>query len=245
MRADRPARAPIVFDLDGTLIDSLPGIAAAANALLADNGLAALPVEQVAGFVGLGERVFLDRLIAATALDPRAYDDLLARFLELYIVQSRNTALFPHVADVLEALGADGVPLGLCTNKPSGPLRAVMEAAGLADIFGVVVAGDTLAVRKPDPEPLRHAFAALGESGLFVGDSPVDAETAERAGVPFALFTEGIRDVPLAQIPHAAAFADMRDLPDIYAALTGVCPRSRAQQRRRFSQSSALRSFSR
>jgi len=221
--AGSPARAPIVFDLDGTLIDSLPGIAAAANALLAENGLAALPQGRMAGFVGLGERVFLDRLIAATALDARAYGDLLARFLELYVVQSRDTVLFPRVADVLETFRADGVPLGLCTNKPSGPLRAVIEATGLAGVFGAVVAGDTLAVRKPDPAPLLHAFAGLGASGgLYVGDSPVDSETALRAGVPFALFTEGIRDVPLAEIPHEALFSDMRELPEIYATLTGV-----------------------
>ncbi len=222
MSAGLPARAPIVFDLDGTLIDSLPGIAAAANALLAENGLVALPQGRVAGYVGLGERVFLDRLIAATALDPRAYDDLMARFLELYVAQSRDTVLFPHVSDVLSAFRDGGVSLGLCTNKPSGPLHAVIEATGLAGVFGAVVAGDSLAVRKPDPAPLLHAFAGLGASGgLYVGDSPVDSETARRAGVPFALFTEGIREVPLAEIPHDAAFSDMRELPDIYAALTG------------------------
>jgi phosphoglycolate phosphatase len=92
----------------------------------------------------------------------------------------------------------------------------------LAGVFGAVVAGDTLSVRKPDPAPLLHALAGLGVSGgLYVGDSPVDSETARRAGVPFALFTEGIREAPLAEIPHDAAFSDMRELPDIYAALTG------------------------
>ncbi|MGI1661188.1 phosphoglycolate phosphatase [Palleronia sp. KMU-117] len=212
---------PIVFDLDGTLVDSLPGIALAANTLLAGEGLAPLPERRIGGFVGHGERVFLQRLIAAAGLPEDAFDRLLPRFMSIYVEASRETRLFPHVAEVLDAFAARGVGLGLCSNKPSGPLEAVLDAAGLRGVFAIVVAGDSLPQRKPDPAPLLHALARLpGQGGLYVGDSPVDAETAQRAGVPFALFTEGIREVPVDEIPHDRAFADMRNLPAIYVALT-------------------------
>lgn len=223
------ARPAVVFDLDGTLIDSLPGIAAAANALLAEEGLPPLSEARIGGFVGLGERVFLDRLIAATGLDPAEDARLMARFMELYVARSHDVALFPHVIEVLEGFRSRGVPLGLCTNKPSGPLDAVLASTGLGEVFGAVVAGDTLGLRKPDPAPLRHAFAMLGNlPGIYVGDSPVDAETAHRAGVPFVLFTEGIRDIPVEEIAHAAQYSDIRDLPAIHDDLAGGISR-RAQ----------------
>ncbi|NND41962.1 MAG: HAD hydrolase-like protein, partial [Silicimonas sp.] len=102
---------PVVFDLDGTLIDSLPDVTEAANALLSDEGLEALPQSTVAGFVGLGERVFLDRLIARTGLDRAEYDRLMERFIGHYKVATRNTRLFPGVREALDDLRSDGVPL--------------------------------------------------------------------------------------------------------------------------------------
>jgi phosphoglycolate phosphatase len=212
---------PIVFDLDGTLVDSLPGIAAAANALLADEGLPPLPQAHIGGFVGNGERVFLQRLIASAGLPDDAFDRLRPGFMAHYVAFSRDTPLYPHVAEMLEGFRMAGVPLGLCSNKPAAPLAEVLRAPGLRGMFAAVVAGDTLPQRKPDPAPLLHVFADLGGRGLYVGDSPVDAETAQRAGVPFALFTEGIRDVPVETIPHDRAFADMREMRAIYGALTG------------------------
>lgn len=206
----------VVFDLDGTLIDSLPDIAAAANALLADHAMPPLPQQQIGSFVGMGERVFLDRLIAATALDGTAYDALLEEFVAIYKQSTGRTTVFPGVVAALEALRADGIKLGICTNKPSGPLGAVLSAVDLARWFDVIVAGDTLPVRKPDPAPLRLAFERMGATeGVYVGDSDVDAETAQRATVPFALFTEGIRMKPIDEIPHDRAFTDFALLPGL------------------------------
>lgn len=212
--------APVVFDLDGTLIDSLPGIAGSANALLGEQGLAALPRNVVAGFVGLGEQVFLDRLIAATDLDPRQRPALMERFIHHYMAAARGTRLFDGVAEMLDTLAGAGVAMGLCTNKPAAPLAPVLQETGLAHRFGVVVAGDTLPQRKPDPAPLLHAFEVLGQGpGLYVGDSEVDAETARRAGMAFALYTGGIRQTPVADIPHQAAFDDFSNVPVILARL--------------------------
>lgn len=216
--------AAAIFDLDGTLIDSLPTIASAANALLATEGLPALPAAQVAGFVGLGERVFLDRLIAATDLDAAQYDALLARFMPLYVAASESGShLFDGVAEALNALAARGVPLGLVTNKPGGPTEAVLRSLGWHDRFGMVVAGDTLPLRKPDPAPLHHAMQALGVGrALYVGDSVVDAKTAQAAGQPFALYTEGIRTDAVEDLPHDAAFDDFAQLVEIYTRLAGA-----------------------
>ena len=210
---------PVVFDLDGTLVDSLPGIAAAANRFLSEQGRSPLPVERIGGFVGHGEDVFLERLIGAGGLDPARFDDLKPRFSELYVAASRDTTLFPGVAAMLEGFRAAGVPLGLCTNKSQGPTQVVLEAACLGAVFGAIVTGDSLPERKPDPAPLQVVLSRLGAtSGLYVGDSEVDAETAARAGVPFALYTEGLRTRSVAEIPHDHAFSDFRALAGIHAA---------------------------
>lgn len=206
----------VVFDLDGTLIDSLPDIAAAANALLADHGLDPLPQTQIGGFVGMGERVFLDRLIAATALDAAEYDALMGEFITYYKVSTGLTTVFPGALDAVKALRAEGYKLGICTNKPGVPLAAVLDALDLGQWFDVIIAGDTLPVRKPDPAPLHLAFERMAATtGVYVGDSDVDAETAQRAGVPFAFFTEGIRTKPMDEIPHDRAFDRFEELPAI------------------------------
>ena len=211
---------PVVFDLDGTLIDSLPDITEAANALLRDEGQPSIGPEIVAGFIGLGEQVFLTRLISATALVPDDFDRLMPRFIEHYRGATGNTRLFPGVREALDHFHAAGVPMALCTNKPSVPLWPVLEAVGIRGDFDVIVAGDTLAARKPDPAPLLHIMSELNVSRcVYVGDSETDAETAQRAKMPFALFTEGIRQSPVEAIPHDAIFSDFADLPRIHEML--------------------------
>jgi phosphoglycolate phosphatase len=210
----------VVFDLDGTLIDSLPGIAHAANTLLTEEGRPALPQAQIAGFVGLGEVVFVERLVDAGGLDPARFDSLMRRFIVHYKAAAQITALFPGAREALARMRAEGWSIGLCTNKPTEPLRAVLDHLDLAGAFDAIVAGDTLDRRKPDPAPLHHAFAGLGaQTGVYVGDSPVDADTARAANTPFVLFTEGIRTVPLKDIPHDRAFDDFAQLPEICRAL--------------------------
>ena len=125
-----------------------------------------------------------------------------------------------NVIAALEALQAQGHVLGLCTNKPLAPTHAVLDHLNLSRFFGAVVGGDSLPVRQPDPAPLQATLAALGANPhktLYVGDSEVDAETAQRAGLPFLLFTEGYRKTPVEDLPHRAAFRDFADLAGLVA----------------------------
>lgn len=212
----------VLFDLDGTLIDSLPNVRDAANAVLEAWSLPPLPSQTVAGFVGLGEQVFVDRLIAATDLSSADRDQIMARFIGRYKEEAKKTVLFPGVEKALASLKSGGVRLGLVTNKPRAPLGPTLDAAGLADIFETVVAGDDLPVRKPDPAPIRHAMEAMGaDTAVYIGDSETDAATAQNAGIPFVLFTEGIRLSPIEDLPHAEAFDDFAKLPALIQRLIG------------------------
>jgi phosphoglycolate phosphatase len=206
-----------IFDLDGTLVDSAPDIRAAANTVLAAQGLEGLTLEETRGFIGAGAPVFVERMAAArlAAPDPSRNAAMLAHFLDLYEGAVGLTRLYPGVAETLETLAAEGWRLGLCTNKPEGPARAVLRHFDLARFFPVVVGGDTLPQRKPDPMPLSHVVAALAASRpVYVGDSETDAATALAARIPFALFTEGYRHTPAEALPHDWAFADFALLPD-------------------------------
>ncbi len=205
-----------VFDLDGTLVDSAPDIRAAANAVLAAHDLAPLTLAEVRRFIGAGAPVFVARMAAArlSAPDPDRTAAMLVQFLRLYEGAVALTRPYPGAVAALERLAADGWRLGLCTNKPEGPARAVLAHFDLARFFEVVVGGDTLPQRKPDPTPLRHVVTELAAAApIYVGDSETDAETAAAAKIPFALFTGGYRQAPPERLPHAFAFDDWERLP--------------------------------
>lgn len=211
----------VIFDLDGTLIDSVPDIHASANRAFAPHGESFSRAE-VQGFVGRGAPNLISRLAQSRGMPGAgaAFDDLLARFLEIYEQSHALTALYPGVPAALDDLARTGARLGVCTNKPIGPTRSVLAHFGLG-CFGAVVGGDSLAVKKPDPAPLLHALDLLGGGPvIFVGDSEVDAETAQAARVPFLLFTEGYRKTPVEAMPHRAAFADFAELPALVAGIS-------------------------
>lgn len=210
----------IVFDLDGTLIDSAPDIRAIANTVLSEHGADPISLADTRRFIGNGAAVFVERMSAARGIspDPERLTAMHARFEELYLNAADHSRLFPGVTETLARLQDLGLAMGVCTNKPIAPTRFVLDHFGLAGLFSEVLGGDSLPVRKPDPEPLHAVFDALGaRTGrrIYVGDSEVDAETAERAGVPFLLFTEGYRKSPVSDLPHRASFDDYRLLPGL------------------------------
>lgn len=211
--------ARIVFDLDGTLIDSAADIAAAANATLNEVGATPLSVTEARGFVGAGAPKFVERMAQARGLDDVAA--LLPRFVHHYERAVGQTVIYAGVEDVLAQLAARGHRLGLCTNKPLRPTQAVLTHLGWGALFDVVFCGDSLPLRKPDPAPLLAALEALGDGPMiYVGDGEVDAETAERAGVPLLLFTQGYRKTPVEELVHHAAFDDWTQVPELVEGLT-------------------------
>jgi phosphoglycolate phosphatase len=193
----------LVFDLDGTLADTAPDLAAALNHVLAELGRPTVPPESVRNLIGHGARALLRRGLAATGEAPEA---LVERgyplFLEYYGAHiCDGTAAYAGLERALDTLAGDGAALAVCTNKPETLTSKLLAALGLERRFEAVVGGDTLAVRKPDPEPLLEAIArAGGGRAAFVGDSIVDADTARAAAVPFVAVSFGFSDRPVGEL---------------------------------------------
>jgi phosphoglycolate phosphatase len=215
----------LIFDLDGTLIDSAPEIHAAANRVLATEGLPPLTFAQVKSFIGNGVAVLLARCLMAHGLPDHGpqFDRVKAAFIADYETRFSLTTLYPGVAEMLDHFARVGHPMAICTNKPAGPTRAVLTHFNLIRHFPVIIGGDTLPQRKPDPAPLRAALAAMNcPTALFIGDSEVDADTAHATPLPFALFTAGYRTKPVADLAPDLTFDHHADLA---AKILTVSPR--------------------
>lgn len=212
----QPTSTRIVFDLDGTLIDSAPDIQAIANEVLALEGVSPITLQDTHRFIGNGAAVFVSRMRAARGISEDAQDRMHSAFIQRYDRAVGRTHPYPDVLVTLKDLRRAGHRLAICTNKPLKPARAVLSHLGLDPFFETVIGGDSLSVKKPDPAPLQLAFEAL-ETGsmIYVGDSEVDAETAVRLNVPFLLFSEGYRKTTPDHIPHKALFSRFRDLPGL------------------------------
>lgn len=176
----------IVFDLDGTLVDSRRDLADSTNDVLESYGAAPLSLDEVTAMVGEGAKVLVERALAATGLDP-AEPDALRRFRDFYDRRLlTHTRPYDGIPDVLASLERDGHTLAVLTNKPQAPSERLLDAFGLARHFRHVVGGDTALPRKPDPAGLLDLMRrqdARAEATWLVGDSMIDVETARRAGV--------------------------------------------------------------
>lgn len=207
----------VIFDLDGTLVDSAASICDNANVLMAENGWPPLDVKEAQRYIGHGARRFLEQALEARpgTFDPATFEAKFARLSEIYAAAPATANKpYPGVEGLLATLGGrPDIALGMCTNKPAAPTRVIVDAFGWNDIFGAVIAGDELTERKPHPLPLLTAIERLGATAaLYVGDSEVDAATAAAARIPFVLFSEGYRKTPVAAIAADAVFADHGDL---------------------------------
>jgi phosphoglycolate phosphatase len=190
----------IVFDLDGTLADTAPDLAAALNHALAALGRPGVPADGVRHLIGHGARALLRRGLAASGeADEALVEQGFPVFIDFYRANiCAGTKAYPGVEAALDDLRGRGAALAVCTNKQEALTNRLLGALGWADRFEAVVGGDTLAVGKPDPAPLREAIArAGGGRAAMVGDSIVDADTARAAGVPFVAVSFGFSDRPV------------------------------------------------
>lgn len=208
----------IAFDLDGTLADTAPDLAAALNHALAALGRAGVPPQDVHHLVGHGARALLRKGLAVSGdADEALVEQGFPHFIDYYADHiCIGTKPYPGVEAALDALAGRGAALALCTNKPERLTHLLLDALGWQDRFAAIVGGDTLAVRKPDPAPLHHAIArAGGGRAVFVGDSITDADTARAATVPFVAVSFGYSDCPIAALGADAVIDDYADLPSV------------------------------
>lgn len=208
----------VIFDLDGTLIDSAPAIHAVSNAVLTGFGFAPMTLRQVRSFVGKGVPNLVRELLAASGEDPSGplFGPVERALVARYETEVEGNTPYPGVPQALARLAGAGCRLAVCTNKPLRPAEAALRHVGLLDLFEHVVGGDSLPTRKPDPAMLHHSLDRLGGGPMiYVGDSEIDAETARNAAAPFVLYTEGYRKTPVADLPHRVAFSDFAMLPGI------------------------------
>jgi phosphoglycolate phosphatase len=181
----------VMIDLDGTLVDSIPDLAAAANGMLREMGRAELPADVIRTFVGKGIPNLVARSLTGS-LEGTVPQGVLERAMPIYErwyteVNGRHSTIYPGVMDGLDALRRARFPLACVTNKSGRFTTPLLEYLGLAPYFAQVVAGDTLPQKKPDPAQLLHAcrgFDVAPRDMLFIGDSVNDAQAARAAGCP-------------------------------------------------------------
>ena len=181
-----PLCACVLFDLDGTLLDTAPDLAVALNRLRREHGVSELPPAAIRPTVSHGSPGML-KLGFGLEPDDARYEALNQRFLALYREAiAVQTGLFPGMAEVLARLETAGIPWGVVTNKPGWLTEPLLKALDLWARAACVVSGDTLAKRKPDPEPLWYACERVGIAparSLYVGDAERDVQAGNRAGM--------------------------------------------------------------
>jgi phosphoglycolate phosphatase len=208
----------VIFDLDGTLIDSAPDLCAALNLVLAENGRREVGIAEVTLMVGGGLPNLVDLAFRATGepLAPARLAELAMRYRAVY--EDASTVLtrpYPGAVAALEALRDAGAAMGLCTNKPHSATLKVIETLELAQYFRAVLGGDRARFRKPDGRHVLEVMEAMGAArgeAVYVGDSETDLAAARGAGVPAVLVDFGYSKRPAAELGADAVISDFADL---------------------------------
>ena len=212
----------LVFDLDGTLVETAPDLRAALNHTLAGIGLPPLSLPELRAMVGDGVLALLkkglDKHRAAADVET-----LFDEFLDYYGRNlSRESFVFPGLLPIIETLGGHGVKFAVCTNKPVTLSRRLLGELGIEQHFPVVLGGDSLPVRKPDPAHLGGTLDALGvapERAVMIGDSSNDVATARGAGVPVIVVSFGYTTTPARALGADLVIDHFDELPAALAEL--------------------------
>lgn len=218
-----PFPKALVFDLDGTLVDTAPDLTLVLNWLLVREGRKPVAELSVRHMVGRGARHLILQGMTATGATPdeaelsRLTTDFIAYYGE-HIADA--SVAFAGVSETLEIFRAQGIAMGVCTNKPVGLSRQLLDALGLSPYFSVVLGGDSLSVRKPDPLHLLATLEAMGHkphSSVMVGDSISDVQAARDAGVPVVGVSFGYTEIPIAELNPDIVIDQFADLPQALA----------------------------
>lgn len=210
----------VLFDLDGTLVDTAPDMADALNALLVEVGRPELPFDGIRPFVSTGAPGMI-RQGFGDALADLEFETHRSRFLELYDgINGRSASLFDGYQQVLELLENADWPWGIVTNKPTWLSEPLVAKLGIAERLACLVCGDTLAQRKPHPDPLLHAADQVGVAAaqcVYIGDDARDMQAAQSAGMAGIVATYGYipEDESPEQWPAAARIAKPEELIDV------------------------------
>ena len=215
----------VVFDLDGTLVDTAPDLVNALNFVLQREGMPAIPLPSARNMIGAGARRMLERGIEADGRDVSAADldrltkDFVAYYGEHIAVGSRP---FEGAEAALDELAGRGYRLAVCTNKLEWLSKKLLDALGLSARFSAICGADTFGVSKPDPAILQQTVARAGgalSSTIMVGDAGPDIGVARRAGVPVIAVEFGYTEVPIAELKPDRLIGHYRDLPGVVESL--------------------------
>jgi phosphoglycolate phosphatase len=211
--------AAILFDLDGTLVDTAPDLVGTLNWMLAEEGHPPLPVASVRTMIGRGGRWMLERgfTAAGVPMTPEQLDERFERFIDHYIGRIADESRpFPGTIAALEAMKAAGARLGVCTNKRTFLSVALLDALGMTSLFEAIVGPDLAGAQKPDRRHLDYAIAAVGGSlprAVMVGDAATDAGAARDAGSGLILVSFGYTEIPAAELNPDILVEHFADVP--------------------------------
>ena len=219
----QPLIKAVLFDLDGTLIDSAPDLHVAANNLLSEENRSTITLEQTTSMIGDGVPKIVERAFAATGytMEDGELDSLVKRYLEFYEPHAADlTSPFPGCVECLKRLRHKGYELAVCTNKPFIATQKILGSLDLANSISAVIGGDTLpGIKKPDP---RHLLAALDimkitpKNAIMIGDHANDVTAARAAGMPVIVCRFGYTNGPAENLEGDLVIDHFDELPDAF-----------------------------
>ena len=220
--ADAPT---LVFDLDGTLVDTAPDLIAALNFVLDREGLPPIPLHSARSMIGAGARKLIERGLEreGRAAGLKDINRMTVDFVEYYAAHIADASRpFEGLEGALDELSSHGFRFAVCSNKLEWLSKRLLDQLGLSPRFAAICGGDTFGVSKPDPDILRQTVARAGgrlATTVMVGDAGTDIGVARRAGVPVIAVSFGYTDVPIVELKPDRLIHHLRELPDAARAL--------------------------